>query len=141
MTGTSCLLAHSPTCDYCVPGCSLADSGRQFDLYASPPIPVLQFRLIEDFEENQVRVRCRIVFRKSTPEIPELLNEGIVLGESSLEVRFWMHVQYYSQTIRKNGMHGIIEVIQILLGNGIRLPCPKHGLRINAEAHVVESHR
>ena len=80
------------------------------------------------------------MLRKSTPEISQLLNQVIVLGQPVFELTVGMHVQYYGQTIRENGMHGLVQVIQVFLGNRIRLPCPKHGLRIDAEAHVVESH-
>src|SRR3979409_2288559 len=70
----------------------LPDGGCQLCFYAVPAIGILELGLIDDLEEASLRIPGRIVARDHAPEVGELLDKVIVLGETRLEIRISMHV-------------------------------------------------
>ena len=130
----------SPGRDYRVLRGSLADRRRQLGLHTGPAVSVLQFRFVEDLEENELCIQSAVMLRKGTPEVSKSLDESVIFGKPGFEFHFRVYVQYDCQTIGEDAAHGLVQIAQKLRLNCVRFPFPKHRLRIDAQPHVVKAH-
>src|SRR5271170_1985908 len=77
--------------------------------------------------------------RHGAPEIGEALDE-IVFLETGFEIGVGMYVEFNGEARVENHFYRGIEGAEIF-GGAAALVCVHDGLRVYAEAHVVEAHR
>jgi hypothetical protein len=120
---------------------SLTNRSHQLRLYSIPAITVRHFRFVENFEKHMIRVPGRVVCRQHPPEIGKLLDGVIVFCQLLLEVAFRMDVDHNRQPAVEDHLDRVIQKTKIVQTNGGRTIHGKQGLRIHAQAHVIETHR
>ena len=75
------------------------------------------------------------------PEIGKLLDGVIVFCQLLLEVAFRVDVDHNRQPAVEDHLDRVIQKTKIVRTNGGRTIQGKQGLRIHAQAHVIETHR
>ncbi len=74
------------------------------------------------------------------PEVGELLDESVVFRQALLEVALGMHVDDHHKAVVEDHLYRRVQIAEILRGKLLRLVHREHGLRVHAQAHVVETH-
>jgi len=75
-----------------------------------------------------------------TPEIGELFDKIVSLSKFRFECAARVHVNHDRQFLIKNHLYCSVEIAQILGRNFVCMPLHKHGLRIDDEPYMIESH-
>jgi hypothetical protein len=120
---------------------SLTNRAHQLRLDSIPAITVRHFRFVENFEKDTIRVPGRVVCGQHPPEIGKLLDRVIVSCQLLLEVALRMDVDHNRQPAVEDHLDRVIQETKIVRTNGGRTIYGKQGLRIHAQAHVIETHR
>ena len=128
-------------CDDRFPRRAFADCGRESRLDAVPAVTILAAGLVENLEEDAIRIQRRPVPRQRPPEARELLDELIIRRQPLLEIRIGVDVDVHRQTLIEKHFHGGVELCQVIACNLIRLLFVKHRARIDAQADVIEFDR
>ena len=81
------------------------------------------------------------MLRQAAPKIRKVLDIAVIRREAVLEISAGVNVHLHRQPMRQNHFHRRIEVAEVIGGNLIRLPAPKHRRRIDAQPHMIEPHR
>jgi hypothetical protein len=120
---------------------SLTNRSHQLRLHAIPAITVRHFRFVENFEKDMIRVPGRVVCGQHPPEIGKLLDRVIVFCQLLLEVAFRVDVDHNRQPAVEDHLDRLIQKTKIVRTKVGRTIHGKQGLRIHAQAHVIEAHR
>src|SRR5262245_28980892 len=102
------------------------DRGCQLCLNAVPTVAVANLGLVENLEEHPVRIELRIMLRKGTPVVGELLDERIVLSEFRLELTLRMNIDHHGETTIQNHLYRIVKVPKIFGGDLVGLIVSEH---------------
>ena len=124
-----------------LPRRAFADCRRELCLDAVPAITILAAGLVENLEENAVRIERRPVLRQRPPEIRELFDELIIRSQPLLEIRIGVDVDVHGQILIEKHLHGGVELRQVIARDLVGLLFVKHRARIDAQANIIESHR
>jgi hypothetical protein len=124
-----------------VDGGSLTNRSQQLRLHSIPAIAVRHFRFVENFEKDMIRVPGRVVCGQHPPEIGKLLDGVIAFGQLLLEVAFGVDVDHNRQPAVEDQLDRVVQKTKIVRTNGGRTVHGVQGLRIHAQAHVIETHR
>src|ERR1700722_3966760 len=121
-----------------VRGRSLADRRGYLRLHSIPAVGVTHFRLVQNLKEHAILIPRRIVPRHGAPEIGEALDKVVFL-EARFEIGVRMHVELYGKARVEDHFYSRIERAEIF--GSAAVPARFHdGLRVYAEAYVVEAH-
>src|SRR5579884_503678 len=118
---------------------SLPNGGNQTRLDAIPAVGIARFGFVEDFEEYKIGIEIRVMLREGAPEVGELFDKRVVLGEPFLEVGVGMHVQNDGQAVIQNHLDGGIQIGEIVCGDAIRLISAEHRSGVDAQPDVIEA--
>ena len=137
------ILVVIPSCsgrDDRVPWCGSADRGGQLRFHSIPPVSIFEFRLVEDFEEDALRIPRRVMLRHHAPEVGVTLDKFVLLSQPLFEVRVGMHINLHGEAGIHNHLHGIVEIAEVFRRAVRVADCIHHRLRIYAQPDVIEPH-
>jgi len=120
---------------------ALTRGSDQLRLHSVPAIAVGKLGLVQDLQEYALLVPGRIVPGQRAPEIGELVHQSVFFSQPRLEVTLRMHINHHSEPLIQNHLHRGVEVAKIFGGDLIGPTLGEHGLRIDAQAHVIKAHR
>ena len=124
----------------CVLGRALAHGRGQFCLNPIPAVAIRHFGLVEDLKEDELRIPTCIMVGEGFPEIRELGNEP-VLFQPGFEIALRVQIEDDGKPLVEDHLHRGIEVREIFGREVVGMIGGEHGLRIHAQANVIESER